>query len=54
MDKRALQVLSRRDPRAAVFCRGVRQRDPTRKIPLWFYEDVAIVLMLRKPLHGIR
>jgi hypothetical protein len=54
MGKCALQVLSRRDPRAAIFWRRVRQRDPTRKILLWFYKRVAIVLMPRKLLTGTR
>ena len=54
MGKRALQVLSRRNPRAAVFWRRVGQRDPTRKILLWFYKGVAIVLMPRKLLTGTR
>ena len=54
MDKCALQVLSRSNPRAAVFWRRVGQRDPTRKILLWFYKGVAIVLMPRKILSRTR
>ena len=54
MDKCALQVPSRSNPRAAVFWRRVGQRDPTRKILLWFYKDVAIILMPRKLLFGTR
>ena len=54
MGKRALQVLSRSNPRAAVFWRRVGQRDPTPKILLWFYKGVAIVLMPRKLLSSTR
>ena len=52
MGKRALQVLSRRNPRAAVFWRRVNQRYPTSQVLLWLNKGVAVVLMPRKFLTG--